>query len=279
MTKRFRMILFSAVFGAPLAHGCGGGGETNPTDVEFGETTFVFVVNPIVNDVDDRATPEPGSARSGVQIDGDDGSASETDDRGLAVFADVEPGQREIALAASGEEAAVDLDIEDGDLREVALAFEDGRAEVMSEAVFPLGGSLIEVTPETPLDEVEDALGESDTIVFFEGGRYEGDLDFSGSNVTLFGAGAEGGEVVLDGSITVGGSGNRIRGAIITGDLEISGSEGSMSFSRVDGDTEVSGSDSILLFNDFCGEVEIGGSETAALDNAGLAPVEAPSDC
>jgi hypothetical protein len=145
--------------------------------------------------------------------------------------------------------------------------------------VFALGGAIVEVTPDTPLADVEAALGRSNTIVFFEDGLYEGDLDFSGSNVTLFGAGRRGGQVIRDGSITVGGSNNRIRGAVITGDLEISGSDGSMSFSRVEGQVDVSGSDSILLFNDFCGEVDIGGSNTVALGNTGLAPLDRLSDC
>jgi hypothetical protein len=260
--------------------GCGGGGgDIDPTEVEFGSTTFLFVVNPTINDINDRSTPSPGSARGGVRIEADDGTGDETGDLGLAVLAEVEPGERALAFDGSGIGADLGLSIGDGDLREVAVALDGDRAEVMSLAVFALGGALVEVTPDTPLADVEAALGRSNTIVFFEDGLYQGDLDFSGSNVTLFGAGRRGGQVILDGSITVGGSGNRIRGAVITGDLEISGSDGSMSFSRVEGQTQVSGSDSILLFNDFCGDVDIGGSNTAALDNTGLAPLDRLPDC
>ena len=273
MTKKLAFVVSLSL---PLALGCGGSGDgdIDPTEVEFGETTFLFVVNPTINDVNDRSTPAPGAPRGGVWIEADDGVGGETDDLGLTVLPDVEPGARQLSLDGSGAAADIDLDIDEGDLREVAIAFEDGRAEIMSLAVFALGGTIVEVTPETPHAEVESALGDSDTIVFFEDGYYEGDLDFSGSGVTLFGAGTRGGEVTLDGNITVGGSDNRIRGAIITGDLEISGSNGSMSFSLVEGRTEVSGSDSILLFNDFCGEVDIGGSNTIALDNTGLEPLE-----
>ena len=259
--------------------GCGGSEETDPTAVVLGETTFVFVANPVVNEIDDTDVGPPGDVHADIAIDSDDGRGTITDERGLAVLADVEPGQRSLAFDGSGLAAEHQLEIDDGDLREVAIALEGDRAEVMSLAVFALGGDLVEVPPDTPHGDVEDALGDSGTIVLFEDGLYEGDLDFSGSNVTLFGAGTRGGRVTLDGDITVGGSGNRIRGATITGDLDISGSDVSMSFSRIEGHAEVSGSDSILLFNDFCGDVDIGGSDTAALDNTGLAPLARVDDC
>jgi hypothetical protein len=260
--------------------GCGGSDDlVDPAEVIFGETTFLFVVNPVVNDLNDTAVATPGDRRADVRIRSDDGLRGDTDRLGLAVLADVDPGDRLLDFEGGGGYAERELSINDGDLREVAISFDGDRAEVMSLAVFALGGRVIEVTPDTPLADVEDALGDSDTIVFFEDGLYEGDLDFSGSNVTLFGAGRRGGRVILDGNITVGGSGNRIRGAIITGDLEISGSNVSLSFSRLEGDVEISGSDSILLFNDFCGGLAIGGSGTAALDNTGVAPLDRLDDC
>jgi hypothetical protein len=259
---------------------CGGSDDlVDPSDIVFGETTFLFVVNPTVNDVNDTAVATPGERRADVRIRSDDGLRGDTDGLGLAVLPDVEPGDRLLDFDGGGARAELGLAIDDGDLREVAVSLDGDRAEVMSLAVFALGGRIIEVRPDTPLSEVEDALGDSDTIVFFQDGNYAGDLDFSGSNVTLFGAGPRGGRVILEGNITVGGSGNRIRGATITGDLEISGSEVSMSFSRVEGDVELSGSDSILLFNDFCGAVSISGSNTAALDNTGLTPLARLDDC
>jgi hypothetical protein len=265
---------------ATLWFGCGGSDDlVDPTDIVFGETTFLFVVNPLVNDINDTAVATPGDRRADVRIRSDDGLTGDTDGLGLAVLPDVEPGERLLDFDGGGARAELGLSINDGDLREVAVSLDGDRAEVMSLAVFALGGSIVDVTPDTPLDDVESALGDSDTIVFFADGIYEGDLDFSGSNVTLFGAGPRGGQVILDGNITVGGSGNRIRGAIITGDLEISGSDVSMSFSRLEGNVEISGSDTILLFNDFCGNVSISGSGTAALDNTGLAPLDRLDAC
>ena len=80
-----------------------------------------------------------------------------------------------------------------GDLREVAVALDaDGAAE-MANVEYAFGGEVVTITPDMSVEDVNEALGRSNIIVFVEGGTYTGDVEFSGSNVTLFGEGAEGG--------------------------------------------------------------------------------------
>ena len=129
------------------------------------------------------------------------------------------------------------------------------------------------------LAEVNTQLARSNIIVFFRAGSYTGNLSFSGSSVTMFGEGAQGGSVTLSGNVQVPGSRNRIRGARITGTLTVPGSDFGMSFSRVQGAVSISGSDATLLNNAFCTVPAITGSGTTALGNAGMAPIAQPSGC
>jgi hypothetical protein len=89
--------------------------------------------------------------------------------------------------------------------------------------------------------QVNSVLKASDRVVFFASGHHTGDIDFAGSRVTLFGEGALGGRVVIDGNVTVSGSNSRIRGTQITGNLTISASGVGLSFSRVDGTAHLDG--------------------------------------
>lgn len=125
---------------------------------------------------------------------------------------------------------------------------------------------------------VNEALANSNRIVFVRGGTYTGNINFSGSSVTLFGEGPEGGNVTLDGDVTVDGSGDRLRGARITGTLSVPGSDVGISFSSVQDSLVVDGSDAVLINTAFCGAVTIDGSGTVALGNAGMTPVPEPSD-
>jgi hypothetical protein len=250
-----------------------GDSVTDPTDVEYGETTFVVLVNPVVNDDNEAQVPPPGGTQAGVGVSVDGGPSGTTGTGGVVVLSPVNPGAR--TLTVGGEDVTVS--IADQDLREVAIARTGDSAVVMANVQYAFGGQVVEITPSMTLAEVNDALAQSNTIVFFRAGTYTGDLSFSGSNVTLFGEGVTGGTVTIDGNVTVAGSANRIRGARITGTLSVPGSDVGISFSRVVGDVEIDGSDTVLLNNAFCGTVTVSGGNLTALGNAGMAPLPAPA--
>ncbi len=245
---------------------------TEPTEVTLGESTFVVLVNPIVNDDNAAAVPTPGTTQSGVSVSVAGGPSGSTNASGVVVLSPVEPGTKTLSVGGSD----VTVTIVDQDLREVAIALDGGSASVMANVRYAFGGQVVNITPSMSLTEVNSALSQSNTIVLFGAGTYTGDLQFSGSNVTLFGEGTTGGTVTLNGNITVDGSGNRIRGARITGNLSVPGSDVGISFSRVVGDLQLDGSDATLLNNSFCGSVTIAGSGLTALGNAGMAPIAAP---
>lgn len=252
----------------------------DPTDVTLGETTFVTVVNPTINDVNEPEMPEPGDEVADVLVEAQDVSVVTNED-GVGVLAPIEAGDVELYFEGDDLEAFLTQSIADQDLVEVAVAAEEEEAQQMVRVVYAFGGDVVELDEEASFEEVEDALSDSDQIVLLSDGVYtveEGEeLEFSGSSVTLFGAGTEGGRVTIDGDVTISGSGNRIRGADITGDVDISGSDAGVSFSTIGGDVEIAGSDVILLQNRFCGQMSISGSDTVALGNEGLEPLAA--DC
>lgn len=256
---------------------CGDDMGTDPTDVTFGETTFVVVVNPPVNDLNEQNVTDPGSARSGVSVTVDGGPSGSTDADGVRVLAPVEAGSRTVSVSGDGDAGEVTVGIEEQDLRELAVALDAGGATLMANVRYAFGDRVIEVTPSMSVADVNDALAESNTIVFFRAGTYTGDLSFSGSDVTLFGEGASGGRVTLDGNVEVSGSRNRIRGARITGDLSVPGSNFGFSFSSVEGAFTLDGSNAVLINNAFCGTIDASGSGTTALGNEGMAPLAAPA--
>lgn len=253
---------------------CGSDGPTDPTDVTFGETTFVIVANPVVNDDNEAQLPTPGSGRSGVSVSVQGGPSGTTDANGVVVLSPIAAGSKSLSFSGSGTGGSITASISERDLREIAVATSGSTAGVMANVQYAFGGTVVEITPSSPLSEVNDALSRSNTIVFFRSGTYTGDLEFSGSNVTLFGEGTRGGTVTLNGNVTVGGSRNRIRGARVSGTLTVPGSDFGMSFSRVVGAVDIAGSNGVLLNNEFCStDVTISGSGTTLLGNAGLAPI------
>ena len=274
--RSHRLLMLAAV---AAFVGCGDDSGTDPTDVTFGETTFVIVVNPPLNDDNEASVPAPGSVRSGVSVAVQGGPSGTTDANGVVVLSDVEPGNKTILLSSATVSGSITVAIEDQDLREVAVALTSSGAEVMTTVLYAFGGQVVEVTPSMSLTEVNAALAQSNRIVFFGAGSYTGNLVFAGSNVTLFGEGAQGGQVTLNGSVEVGGSNNRIRGARITADLSVPASDFGFSFSRVEGDVDLAGSDATLLQNGFCGTVTISGSGATVLGNAGMAPLGQPTGC
>jgi hypothetical protein len=244
----------------------------DPTQVPFGTTAIVVVVNPIVNDSNSRAVPLPGTVRAGVTLTTDDNVTATTDATGIAVLAPVTAGIRTITVTGAGVGGTFTEMVAANTLREVALATEGTRAEVMLDVDYK-SDLVMEVTPAMTTAQVNDILKVSDRVVFFQGGSYQGDLDFSGSRVTLFGEGVLGGRVTFMGNMTISGSDSRIRGTHITGNLTIPASGVGLSFSRVDGITMSEGSDAKLLANALCGVDAVTGSGSIVLGNAGVSPI------
>ncbi len=258
-----------AILLTPALAACGDDDPTGPPPVTLGETTVVVIVNPTINDVNGMTVPTPGTERAGVTVTSDDGVSAVTGADGVAVLPDVDAGTRTISVVGSSDSGQITVSIDAGDLREVAVALNAGNATIMKNLLYELSGSVTEVTPTMTVDQVNDALSQSNTIVFFRSGVYQGDLDFSGSNLTLFGEGATGGQLTIAGNVTVDGSNNRFRGALVMGDLSVPGSDAGVSFGRVDGSFGLSGSSGVLLHNAYCSTSSVTGSDPTALGNAG----------
>jgi hypothetical protein len=263
----------------PLVAGlaCGGDGPTNPPDVSYGETTVVYVMNPAVNDVNAIAVPTPGTSRTGVAIAVTSGPSGTTGANGDLVLAPLAAGVNPVSFSAGTATGQLSLDIAQGDLREIAVALDGTGAASMADIRYEFGGTVVEITPAMTITQVNAELARSNLIVFLRSGTYQGDLNFAGSNVTLFGEGSQGGTVTINGNVTVSGSGNRLRGARITGNLSVPGSNAGISYSSVVGTLSFDGSNGVLVNNAFCGTATVGGSGLRALGNAGLAPLPAPS--
>jgi hypothetical protein len=247
------------------------GGANSPTDIPFGTTAIVVVVNPPINDANGKTVPPPGGVRAAVTLTTDDNVSATTGANGIAVLAPVTAGTRTITVSGAVAGGDFTVLVADKTLRELALATDAGRAEVMVNVDYKADQSF-QVNATMTNAQVNDILAVSDRVVFFEGGTYQGDLDFSGSRVTLFGEGVLGGNVVLQGNITVTGSDSRIRGTTIAGSLTIPASKVGLSFSRVAGTLTSNGSDGMFLANGLCGSETITGSGTIVLGNDGAAP-------
>ena len=262
----------------PLAAGlaCGGDGPTDPPGAVYGETTVVYVMNPVVNQINAAAVPTPGSSRSGVSIAVTSGPSGTTGTNGELVLAPLTAGISPVSFSAGSATGQLSLDIAQGDLREIAVALDGSGAGVMANVLYEFGATVVEITPTMTIAQVNIELARSNLIVFLRAGTYQGDLNFAGSNVTLFGQGSQGGTVTINGNVTVSGSFNRLRGARITGNLSVPGSSAGISYSSVTGTLTLDGSNAVLLNNAFCGTATVAGSGLLALGNAGLAPLAAP---
>jgi hypothetical protein len=234
-------------------------------------------MNPVVNDVNAVTVATPGSSRSGVDIAVTGGLSGTTGANGELVLAPLNAGISPVSFSAGSSTGQLSLDIAQGDLREIAVALDGSGATSMANVRYSFGGTVVEITPAMSNAEVNAALSGSNLIVFLRAGTYLGDLNFSGSNVTLFGQGSQGGSVTINGNVTVSGSFNRLRGARINGNLSVPGSGAGISYSSVTGALVLGGSNAVLLNNAFCGSATVSGSGLLALGNAGLAPLSAPS--
>jgi hypothetical protein len=262
----------------PLAFGlaCGGDGPTDPPGAVYGETTVVYVMNPVVNDVNAAAVPTPGTTRSGIDIAVTGGPSGTTGTNGELVLAPLTAGLQPVSFTIGATTGQLDLDMAQGDLQEIAVALDGSGAGQMANVRYAFGGTVAEITPAMSITEINAELARSNLIVFMRAGTYPGGLNFSGSNVTLFGQGAQGGTVTINGNVTVSGSFNRLRGARIIGNLSVPASGAGISYSSVSGTVTVDGSNAVLLSNAFCGTTTVSGSGVLALNNAGLAPIAAP---
>jgi hypothetical protein len=234
-------------------------------------------MNPVVNDVNAIAVPTPGPSRSGVAIAVTGGPSGTTAANGELALAPVAAGITPVSFTAGAATGQLSLDIAQGDLREIAVALDGSGAGEMANVRYAFGGTVVEITPTMTIAQVNAELAGSNLIVFLRAGTYQGDLNFSGSNVTLFGEGSQGGTVTINGDVTVSGSGNRLRGTRIIGNLSVPGSNAGISYSSVTGTLTFDGSNGVLLNNAFCGTATVAGSGLRALGNAGLAPLPAPS--
>lgn len=255
-----------------LATACGDGGS--PTDVVLGETTLIVIVNPRVNTLNSASVATPGSRRRGVTVSLEGGPTAVSDANGVAVLTRLEPGQR--TLRFSGSSAPLVLNIADKDLRELAVSVTDSAASVVADVRYPFGGEVVEVRPSMSIAEVNQALNGSNRIVLFRGGTYTGDIQFNGSNVTLFGEGTSGGRVTLSGNVILNGSNGRIRGTRVTGRLSFNGSGNGLTFSQVLGELVSDGSDNTFLHNRLCSGVTLSGGNLRVLENVGAAPLGPP---
>ncbi len=271
-----RALLCLLIFSACSDDGGSGTPDANnPTDIPFGTTAIVVVVNPTINDANAKTgLSMPGGVVAGVTLTTDDNVSATTGADGIAVLAPVTAGTRTVTVSGAVTGASFTVMVADKTLREVALATDNGRAELMVNVDYK-ADQAFEVSPTMSNAEVNDILAVSDRVVFFKGGSYAGDLTFGGSRVTLFGEGVLGGNVKLEGNMTVTGSDSRIRGAHITGSLTIPASKVGLSFSRVDGAVTSEGSDGMLLANALCGSETVSGSGTTVVGNRGAAPITA----
>jgi len=244
----------------------------DPTNVAFGTTAIVVVVNPVVNTANmHTGVPPAGTVQSGVTLTTDDGVTATTGASGIAVLAPVMAGTRTITATGEGVTGSVSVMVAAGALHEVAIAASAAGTQRMLDVDYKTD-QAVHLDPTMSNAQVNDALKVSDRVVFMAGGTYTGDIDFSGSRVTLFGEGVLGGRVTIDGNVTVSGSDSRIRGTEITGTFTVPASGVGLTFSHVQGATTSQASDGMYLANALCGTTMITGSGTYVLGNAGLAP-------
>lgn len=262
-----------------IAVACGDSEKTpnddSGADQSFGDTALVTVVNPIENEGHTGDAPAAhDTTREGISVDAEPGDSAMTDATGLAVLDDV--GEGELSLTFGGRPSMPFSVLGEGDVYDLAVGYDGSAVEIFPN--FPIryavGGTIIELGSDADADEVAEALGTDDSIVFFRTGSHVGDLTITGENVIFFGEGFAEREVVIDGSILVSGGNVRIRGFTVTGDVVVNGNTFGMAYSIVRGRTDIRGNAVAFLRNTFCGAVSVPSSSASLLDNRGMAPLE-----
>jgi hypothetical protein len=120
VSVRTARLAWAVSLAAGLA--CGGDGPTNPPDVAYGETTVVYVMNPVVNQVNVAPVPPPGTSQGGVDIAVTAGPSGTTGANGELVLASVAAGISPVSFSAGAATGQLSLDIAQGDLREIAAS-------------------------------------------------------------------------------------------------------------------------------------------------------------
>lgn len=273
MYVRFALTLTFAALAIGGGCVCDPGPGPDPTDIELGNTAVVVAVNPAINTINTASVPAPGSQRSGVAVSLGAQRTATSSAAGIAVLGGLDAGTYPLNVGGG----SVQVTVVDRELREMAVAQSGSTAAIMADVRYPFATmQVIEIDAGLPVAQVNAALNGSNRIVLVRGGTYTGNILFNGSNVTLFGEGAAGGRVTINGDVTVNGSNNRIRGARITGALAVDGSGFGLTFSKVAGALTVTGSDTVLLENSVCGTTTISGGNLTVLGNQGIAPLGAP---
>jgi len=128
MSSRALLCLF-----AFCACGDDGGAATpdanSPTDVPFGTTAVVVVVNPTINEANAKTgLAAPGSVVSGVTLTTDDNVSATTGADGIAVLAPVTAGTRTIHVPGAVSGGTFTVTGPDTTLRKVRCSTGNGSA-------------------------------------------------------------------------------------------------------------------------------------------------------
>src|SRR5687767_9710236 len=112
---RGRLIGLALLIPVSVGLACGGDGPTDPPDAVYGATTLVYVMSPVVNDVNAAAVPAPGTSRSGVDITVTGGPSGTTGGSGELALAPVAAGISPVSFSAGTATGQLDLNTGEGD--------------------------------------------------------------------------------------------------------------------------------------------------------------------
>ncbi|MEW6251441.1 MAG: hypothetical protein AB1716_12395 [Planctomycetota bacterium] len=235
----------------------------------FGDTDVVLWVNPAFDETSTIALNGTGSGPIGeeranivVRLGQEE---FETDSRGLVVLEDVPDGDLVIEI----DEAEILLaDVDAGELIEVAVGLDGGRAEILGIIRYPPTLTRLQPPPGANIDTL--TIG-GRVLAALLPGNYSGTLVLNGTDVTVVGAvTANGPATTIAGDLIIAGNRVVVRGLNVTGQLVIRGNEAAASFNRVNGLT-ITGNSAFLLGNTVRGtDIRVTGANALLLGNAGV---------
>lgn len=269
---------------ALAATGCWEGADTAPirvppppkVDTTGALTSLVAILNPVVNAGHTKSVPFASNLeREGIPVDASPGSAGTTH----AGLVELSTGVGAVGLHIGNGFLGHSV-IVAGDAYDAVIGYNGTSASYYQNGYvrYPIGKASGAVTfgPTDALADLEAALAQPNALVVLRGGTYAGDLTIDGAGAMLIGEVSSEEAVVIDGSVTVNGAMARLRAITITGDLVAKGSDFGMTLSTARGATSITGNAPQLVRNVLCHVLQVETSEATLLDNAGLAPVEAP---